>query len=386
MNIVFLSPHFPPNFYHFCVRLRQAGANVLGIADAPYEELHPELRHYLSDYYRVHDMHSYEELVRALGYFVHRFGKIDRIDSLNEYWLETEARLRTDFNIAGIKLDSIGTIKRKSEMKKVFLDAGLNPARGRVCRSEDELRDFIREVGYPVVAKPNVGVGAAKTYKIENENDLLSFMSDSPSVDYIIEEYVQGLIVTYDGLTDRDGKVIFTSSLRYSMGVMEAVNADTDLYYYSVRHFEPKLEEAGLHTVKAFGVKERFFHFEFFLGDDGNVVPLEVNVRPPGGLTIDMWNFSNNSDAYSMWANLLVHGHSQVPKDIDYCVNYVGRKDHIRYRYSHNEVLHRYGGLLVHHERMSEVFSRALGQYGYIVRHPELEPLIEAANFIQQRA
>jgi len=42
-------------------------------------------------------MHNYDEMLRALGYFTHRYGKIDRIDSLNEYWLETEARLRTDF-------------------------------------------------------------------------------------------------------------------------------------------------------------------------------------------------------------------------------------------------------------------------------------------------
>lgn len=386
MNVVFLSPHFPPNFYNFCVRLRHAGANVLGIADEPFDHLHPDLRYALSDYYRVHDMHSYDQLVRAMGYFTHRFGKIDRIDSQNEYWLETEARLRTDFNIPGIQLDSIGKIKRKSEMKKVFQDAGLKPARGRVCRTEAELREFVAEVGYPIVAKPDIGVGAAKTYKIENEQDLKMLVADAPTVDYIMEEYVSGPIVTYDGLADREGNIILTSSLRYSMGVMEAVNADTDLYYYTVRQFEPKLEEAGIKTAEAFGVKERFFHFEFFLMEDHSVVPLEVNVRPPGGLTLDMWNWSNDSDAYQMWADMLVKGHCEAQNGIAYCVNYVGRKDHINYRYTHEEVLNRYASIMIHHERMSPVLSRALGHYGYIIRHPELQPLIDAANVIQERA
>jgi len=36
MNVVFLSPHFPPQYHHFCRQLQQAGVNVLGIADAPY--------------------------------------------------------------------------------------------------------------------------------------------------------------------------------------------------------------------------------------------------------------------------------------------------------------------------------------------------------------
>ena len=58
MNIVFLSPHFPPNFFHFCVALRQLGVNVLGIADAPWEELRPELRAALTGYYRT-DLNDY---------------------------------------------------------------------------------------------------------------------------------------------------------------------------------------------------------------------------------------------------------------------------------------------------------------------------------------
>jgi len=80
MNIVFLSPHFPPSVAMFCIRLREAGATVLGLADAPYESLRPELRAALSEYYRVDDMHDRDALIRALGYFTHRYGKIDRID------------------------------------------------------------------------------------------------------------------------------------------------------------------------------------------------------------------------------------------------------------------------------------------------------------------
>ena len=35
MNFVFISPHFPENYWNFCDRLRANGVNVLGIGDAP---------------------------------------------------------------------------------------------------------------------------------------------------------------------------------------------------------------------------------------------------------------------------------------------------------------------------------------------------------------
>src|SRR5207253_8525159 len=39
VNVVFLSPHFPPGMYLYVQRLREAGATVLGIADVAYEAL-----------------------------------------------------------------------------------------------------------------------------------------------------------------------------------------------------------------------------------------------------------------------------------------------------------------------------------------------------------
>lgn len=385
MNSIFLSPHFPPNFINFAIQLRKCGARVLGLADEPYEHLSEELKNTLTEYYRVNDMHNYDELVRAMGYFTHRYGKIDHIDSHNEYWLETEAKLRTDFNIQGIRLDQIDKVKHKSEMKRVFQSAGLRPARGRVCRNEDQLRGFIQEVGLPVVAKPDVGVGAAKTFKIENEADMQVYLREKLPEDYIVEEYVPGQIVTFDGLANNENELVFSSSLRYSRGVMETVNEDNDIYYYAVRNIEPAVESAGLATMRAFDVRARFFHFEFFLTDDGRAIPLEVNMRPPGGLTMQMFNYLCDWDCFHAWADMLVNGSRIKCQERKYYVMYVGRKDHFHYKLSHDQVLSKYGKLVVYHEAINSVFSRAIGNFGYILRHAELKPLLEAAEAIQKK-
>jgi hypothetical protein len=45
-----------------------------------------------------------------------------------------------------------------------------------------------------------------------------------------------------------------------------------------------------------------------------------------------------------------------------------------------------FGKLLIHHERVDDVFSTALGNYGYIMRDPRLDPLLAASNQILARA
>ena len=76
---------------------------------------------------------------------------------------------------------------------------------------------------------------------------------------------------------------------------METVNEDRHIYFYNLREIPADLEEAGRRVLKAFDVRERFFHFEFFRSrPDGRVVALEVNMRPPGGPIIDMYNYAHD--------------------------------------------------------------------------------------------
>jgi len=384
MNFVFLSPHFPPNYYPFCVHLRRLGANVLGIADAAYEQLHPELQAALTEYYRVDDMHNYDQLVRALGYFTHRYGKLDGLDSQNEYWLETEAQLRTDFNIQGLKTNQMAAIKRKSQMKKIYQRAGIDVARGRIIHTPNDAQKLIVETGFPVVAKPDIGVGAAKTYKIRNEAELQSYFAEMPPVDYFMEEFIQGQIVSFDGLVDQKGKLVFSTAHSFSSGVMEAVNQDNDLYYYSYREIPADLADVGQRTLKTFKVRGRFFHFEYFRTPDNRLVALEVNMRPPGGLTTDMFNYANDIDIYAGWAEMMLQGTVSLPTKRPYHVAYVGRKHTRRYAHSHEEVLARCGNNLCHHQPIEGVFAGALGNYGYLIRSPDLQDIISLAEFVQQ--
>ncbi|NLZ17232.1 MAG: ATP-grasp domain-containing protein [Desulfobulbaceae bacterium] len=384
MNCIFLSPHFPTQYHRFCQQLKIAGANVLGIGDAAYDELSPAVRASLTEYYRVDRMADYDELLRACGYFTHKYGKIDRIDSLNEFWLSTEARLRDDFNVVGLRQKDIPAVRHKSEMKKKFLEADVPVAPGRIVESLADARKFIKQIGYPVVAKPDAGVGALHTYRLDNDEDLERFFDRKPEVDYIIEGFVKGTIYSYDGLTDRDGKPVFITSHVFSQGIMETVNEGRHLSYYSLRRIPMALQKAGIRCLKAFDIRESFFHIEFFHTAKNEFTALEVNMRPPGGFTTDMFNYACDIDIYRIWAELVAKGEHKVSFERKYLCCYASRKEDISYLHSHEEIIEQYGADICQVDQVPGVFASALGELGYIFRTERMDQLQEIIRFIHQ--
>jgi biotin carboxylase len=386
MNIVFLSPHFPPNYSLFCRSLRDEGATVLGIADTPYDSLKPEQRAAMTEYYRVGDLSDYEQVYRACGYFIHAYGRLDRIESLNDWWQETEARLRSDFNIPGIRMEDLPRLIRKSEMKRGFLAAGVTVPRGAVADTPETALEFSREIGFPLVAKPDRGVGAADTRRLESEAELRDMPGWGSGVRYILEEFVSGQLVSFDGLTDRDGKIVFHASHVFSQGIMETVNQDLDIFYYSEREIPEDLEAAGRAAVAAFDLREKFFHIEFFRRPDGTLTGLEVNARPPGGLTTDMFNFANNIDIYREWARVVVHNRFDAEYHRPYHCGYVGRKINKSYLRSHREIMQRYGHLIVHYGPIDSAFASAIGNYAYIANAQTVDEIRDLARYVHESA
>lgn len=384
MNVIYLSPHFPSNYYLFSVSLKELGANVLGIADVSYDELRNELKDAITEYYRVEDMKDYDQVLRACGYFVHAYGKIDHIESHNECWLETEARLRTDFNVLGTRTHQVARITRKSEMKNLFQKAEVDVVKGRAIKNLESAKNLIKETGYPVVCKPDRGDCTAETFIINNAEQLNSFFSQKHQTRYILEEYIRGDIYSFDGLTDLDGNVVFHTSHVLSQGINEKIDEDRDLFYYSLCEIPKDIEKAGLRTVKAFQLRGKFFHAEFFRTQDNRLIGLELNARPPGGLTTDMFNYANNIDLYKEWANIVVHNNFKSTYSRLYSCGYIGRRLDKNYINSHRDIMVKFGHIIVYHGPMDSVFSDSIGNYAYLANSSDIKEIKQAAEFIQE--
>ncbi|MCP1660450.1 ATP-grasp domain-containing protein [Neisseria perflava] len=387
LNFVMISPHFPTNFETFAVRLRENGINTLGIADAPYETLSENLRNHLTEYYRVDNMEDYDQVYRAVAYFAHKYGRIDRIESHNEYWLELDAALRTDFNVFGYKNQDMLAVKTKAQMKEVFRATGLNVARGRVFHSNEDAWNLAAELNFPVIIKPNSGVGASDTYKIRTPQDLeYFFQHKNPYVEYIMEEFIDGDIVTFDGLTDHNGNIVFYAGLEYSEAVLDTVEKDGDMYYYVPRDISPQLIEMGQKCVQAFNVRERFFHFEFFrVKATGDLLPLEINCRPPGGLTIDMWNYANDFDVFAEYAHVVKENRFYAHITHPWNVVYISRKANQNYANSIESVCERFAANIISVQNVPGVFAKIMGEHGILARTETIEQMREIVQFAQQK-
>jgi len=383
LNVVFISPQFPPHFFHFVSALRERGVNVLGIGDTPYDSLRRELREALSEYFFTPSLHDAGALLRAVGYFTWRHGRIHRIDSLNETWLEVEAQLREDFHVPGLQPADIAQLRSKLGMHDLFKKAGIPHPDAIAARDASSVKAFANKVGYPLVLKPDVGVGAARTFKVSTDAEVDEAFS-TPLPGYIAQSFVSGSIVTYDGLVDAEGHIVFAFSHEYTDGIMESVLEQRDLAIFSHKELPPALDTLGRQAVKALGLRERWFHLEFFRMADGSFVALEANLRPPGAFLTDMMNYSCEMDVYRLWARLLtgedLRSFRYTPK---YHVCHISRRTGRSYRHGHAEVVARLGDALIQHREMPSVFTSALGDEMYLTRHPELPAMREAVRFVQ---
>ena len=385
MNFIFISPAFPKNYYNFCDRLKRNGVNVLGIGDTSYNELDKNVKDSLTEYYKVNSLENYDEVYRAVAFFAFKYGKIDYLESNNEYWLRQDAKLRTDFNINGAKIDDVINFTSKSDMKDFYIKAGVPVARYKFVTNYDEDLAFIEnEVGFPVVVKPNVGVGAAATYKIQNKTELKKFHERELQVPYIMEEFITGNIISFDGVCDSHSNVVFCDNEVFPPSIMDIVNENLEVSYYVNKIVPDDIREIGQKVLKAFNIKSRYFHLEFFrltkakkgLGKIGDIVALEVNMRPPGGFTPDMINFGQSVDTYQIWADVMCYDKIQNVKmdHPKYFCFYYGRRDRLNYKYSYEEIKEMYPFIQMH-DRMSDILSGAMGNEFFIARFEFMEDL-----------
>ena len=179
--------------------------------------------------------------------------------------------------------------------------------------------------------------------------------------------------------------MVFSSSMVYCEGVMDIVNHQLDFWYVAHRQIPSDLEAIGRKLVKTYGVRERFFHFEFFRTAEGRLIALEVNMRPPGGLTTDMWNYANDIDIYHEYANVIAHNRFEAQVSHPYFCAYFGRRSQHSYVHPMDEVVRVFPGKVCHSEAVSGVFAAAIGDYGILVRSPELDEIEEMAGFILER-
>ena len=383
MNYIVISPYYPQNFQQFTVELANKGITVLGIGQEPYDQLDQPLKDSLTEYFRVENLENLDEVKRAVAFLFYKHGPIDRIESHNEYWLELDAELREQFNVFGAKPKDLKKTKFKSEMKKLFKKAGVPVVPGQIVNTEAGADLAVKKLGLPLIAKPDNGVGASATYKLKDKKDVENFKKEwDGTTHYFLEPFVDNSdIVTFDGLVDAKGNIVFYTSIVYYHTPLDLLNNNTlDWVYYIDKDLDPKLVEYGKQAVKAFGMKERFFHIEFFKTKD-DYIAIEYNNRPAGAFAVDVYNFAHSTDYFRVYAEVANGTFNGLNVDEKYGLAST-RRDYKDYVYSDEDIRNKYQDKLKAVLRMPEAFAELQGNTMYVLVADTLEEMKEMERFV----
>ena len=386
MNYLLVSPNFPISQEFFAKGLKEKGINVLGVGSESYDALSQTLKDNLVEYFRVNDLEDYEEVFRAVAFLTYKHGKIDRIESNNEYWLELDARLREDFNVYGVKPKQLELTKYKSKMKTMFKEAGARVAKGYAANNKEELNGILKKLELPLIAKPDNGVGSANTYKLLTQRDVEEFINEwNEKVSYFFEEFVEnGVLCTYDGLINQHGDIVFETSFIYTQPTLDLVNNELDYANIIEPNIDSKLKELGQRIVYKFGMRERFFHIEFFRLPDSEYIALEYNNRIAGGTCIDLYNYSYNISLYEIYADIVL---DKKIKDIvtnKYTLS-LSRRNRYQYKNSLEDIKAKYSYSIRMITTVSEVFSAAMGNTIIIISVENKEQITEVMNYVHEK-
>jgi len=386
MDYLYISPEFPTNYAHFIEHLHAQKVRVWAIGEADFYHMPASLRAALAWYVRA-DLNNADAVLQAVDELLMQKnnsgsgGNFDLVESHNEQWLSLEGMINEKYGIDGIKQPDLPRLKKKSKMKQRFQELGLPVARGERITDIHQALDLADTLGYPLILKPDEGVGAGGIYRLDNKKALQTHLSQIEE-DYLLEQFIAGDIVTYDGLTDYDGQVVFENSLIYGDGVLEYI-LGKDTFFYVSRQIPAELRAIGRKLVPLFDIRRKFFHFEFFK-INGAYMPIEINCRPPGGAILDMMNYSVDDDLYRAYAAMIAGGRPDIQSLKKYYCCYLGRKDK-HYTHSHHEILAAFGSNLVEHDLNPPVFRQAMGTERYIFRSPDEADMFEMADFVLKK-
>ena len=319
MHVVFAVPFLMPATLRF-VRgaLGVPGVRLSVLSQDPLEKLPPDLAGRLAGYVQVRDALDAAVLERGTAELARRVGPVARLIGSLEQLQEPLAVACAALGLPGLSVEAARNFRDKARMKDVLRAHGLPCARHCLAASAAEARAFVAERGFPVVAKPPAGAGAAATHRIDDGATLERYLEryvPRPAAPVLIEEFLSGTEHSFDSIAI-DGRLVWWSVSRYvpsPLTVLEnpwiqwCVLLPRELDGYA------DIRAAGAAALGALGLVTGMTHMEWFRRPDGSLAISEVAARPPGAQFTSLLSYAHDLDFYAAWSRLLIEGRFEAP-------------------------------------------------------------------------
>jgi biotin carboxylase len=394
MNVIFLSPGYPPEMAHYTRGLAEVGARVYGVGDSHPQALPKHAREALTDYLQVPRIMDEQDVITRVREWM-RGRSIDRVESCWEPLVIEAARIREAFGVPGMSVDTVLGFRDKQLMKERVAAAGLRVPHARRVRDEATARAAAEEIGFPLIVKPIACAGSADTYRVDDQAELervLRLTRHVPEVS--VEEFVEGEEFTYDTVCV-DGVPRFENVAQYLPRPLDARSHEwISPVIVTVRDLDqPKIRKGialGRGVLKALGMGTGFTHMEWYLKANGEVVFGEIGCRPGGAHLVDQMNFTCDIDLFREWARAVVWKSFEAPTERKYNCAIIFKRalgeGRIRSVDGLRSYLDRFGGHVVW-ENLLPVGSprrnwkQTLVSDGFlVVRHPQWDDALTLAQ------
>ncbi len=392
--VLMVSPGYPAEMPFFVRGLAATGARVIGVGDQPADALPEMAREHLAAHWQVPSYADEDGIVAAVLERA-RGVRIDQVESLWEPTMVLAARLREALGVGGMNVAQTIPFRDKEVMKRVLDTAGIRTPRHRGASTRDGIRDAATEIGYPLVVKPISGAGSANTHRVDDDAQLEAVLPDLTRVSEVsVEEFIDGEEFTFDTIC-AGGRVLYANVSWYRPRPLVARSLEW-ISPITLALRDPMVDHLaggramGHAVLEALGFEDGFTHMEWYLTAAGEAVFGEIGARPPGARTVDVMNWSCDTDLYARWAEAVVLGDFTEPVTRAYNSASVCKRAQGRGRITAIEGLSRLLGELG--EWVTAVDLLPLGaprrdwrqtllSDGWVmVRHPELPTCIEIAD------
>lgn len=282
----------------------------------------PWPHHVLDDIFYMPELNRFPDITRAVSYLA-RERQIDRIVALDDYDVETAARLREHLRVPGMGDTTARYFRDKLAMRVQARDCGVRVPDFVHVLNHRQIHDFIHRCPAPWVLKPRSEAGSVGIKKLHQTSEVwetIERLADIQSY-YLMEQFVSGAVYHVDSIV-YDSKVLFSQAHRYGVPPFAVWNHGGVFSSTSLAKDDPDMPELlqlNADVIRAMKLPRGVTHAEFIKSDrDGKFYYLEMAARV-GGASIDkLIEHTTGINQWREWVKLeLAHVHKQsykVPK------------------------------------------------------------------------
>jgi len=319
-HVTFVAPRFLETTNRYLASFASLdGVTLSVISEDPEEAIPASLRSRVAGHYRVTSSLDAGALTAAGEAIQRGLGRIDRLAGALEQLQVPMARARDALDIDGMRNSEAQSFRDKDRMKAVLRANGVPVAASALAESPRELEAFVERVGFPVIVKPQAGLGTRDTFRVTSAADLAALARKGvvPSKErpLQVEEFVRAREHTCETVTVR-GVPVWRSGTRYLPTPLEVVENPWIQYCVLLPREDEGTDWTRFHPINGAALEALFgsaastaagtaiTHMEWFLRDDGTALVNEVGARPPGVGIMPLMSLAHETDLFRDWAGL----------------------------------------------------------------------------------